>query len=84
MTGRLIAVVGLSGVGKDNVIAGINEAMPQLQMTRRITTHAPDPRLQNVRRMHINRCQRGWICAASAMMARLPKQSRRLSRRFNL
>lgn len=40
--GRLIAVVGPSGVGKDSVMAGIHEAMPRLHLVRRVITRAPE------------------------------------------
>lgn len=40
--GRLIAVVGPSGVGKDSVMAGIQEALPDIHMVRRVITRAPD------------------------------------------
>ncbi len=40
--GRLIAVVGPSGVGKDSVMAGIHDAMPGLHLVRRVITRAPD------------------------------------------
>lgn len=40
--GRLIAVVGPSGVGKDSVMAGIQQAMPDMRLVRRIITRAPD------------------------------------------
>jgi len=39
--GRLIAVVGASGVGKDSVMAGIHQAMPQMHLVRRTITRAP-------------------------------------------
>lgn len=39
--GRFIAVVGPSGVGKDSVMAGIKEAMPDLRLVRRTITRAP-------------------------------------------
>ncbi|SIT88487.1 ribose 1,5-bisphosphokinase [Yoonia rosea] len=39
--GRLIAVVGPSGVGKDSVMAGLCEAMPRLHLVRRVITRAP-------------------------------------------
>jgi ribose 1,5-bisphosphokinase len=39
--GRLIAVVGPSGVGKDSVMAGIQEAIPTLRLVRRVITRAP-------------------------------------------
>lgn len=40
--GRLIAVVGPSGVGKDSVMRGIHEAMPGTRLVRRVITRAPD------------------------------------------
>lgn len=40
--GRLIAVVGPSGVGKDSVMAGIIAAKPQVQLVRRTITRAPE------------------------------------------
>lgn len=39
--GRLIAVVGPSGVGKDSVLAGIHDAMPGSHLVRRVITRAP-------------------------------------------
>ncbi|MDF3415135.1 phosphonate metabolism protein/1,5-bisphosphokinase (PRPP-forming) PhnN [Sulfitobacter sp. M57] len=39
--GRLIAVVGPSGVGKDSVMAGIRNAMPHTHLVRRVITRAP-------------------------------------------
>ncbi len=39
--GRLIAVVGPSGVGKDSVMAGLKAAMPELHVVRRVITRAP-------------------------------------------
>lgn len=41
MAGRLIAVVGPSGVGKDSVMAGIVAADPSIQLVRRMITRAP-------------------------------------------
>ena len=41
-TGRLIAVVGPSGVGKDSVMAGIIASAPQFQLVRRAITRAPE------------------------------------------
>lgn len=41
-TGRLIAVVGPSGVGKDSVIDAIAAAAPNVQRVRRVLTRAPD------------------------------------------
>jgi len=38
MTGRLIAVVGPSGVGKDSVMAGIAAADPRFALVRRVIT----------------------------------------------
>jgi ribose 1,5-bisphosphokinase len=40
--GRLIAVVGPSGAGKDTVIAGLIAARPDLAAIRRAITRAPD------------------------------------------
>ena len=40
--GRLIAVVGPSGVGKDSVMAGLHDAIPDLHLVRRVITRAPD------------------------------------------
>ncbi len=39
--GRLIAVVGPSGVGKDSVMRGINDVLPQTHLVRRVITRAP-------------------------------------------
>lgn len=39
--GRLIAVVGPSGVGKDSVMQGVAAALPNLHLVRRIITRAP-------------------------------------------
>lgn len=41
-TGRLIAVVGPSGVGKDSVMAGLQAARPALDIARRVITRAPE------------------------------------------
>lgn len=40
--GRLIAVVGPSGVGKDSVMAGIHETLPHVHLVRRVITRAPE------------------------------------------
>lgn len=40
--GRLITVVGPSGVGKDSVMAGLQRVMPSLHLVRRVITRAPD------------------------------------------
>lgn len=40
--GRLIAVVGPSGVGKDSVMLGLKKAMPDLHLVRRVITRAPE------------------------------------------
>ena len=40
--GRLIAVVGPSGVGKDTVMRGLSDTMPELHLVRRVITRAPD------------------------------------------
>lgn len=42
MTGRLIAVVGASGVGKDSLIAGLATAQPDLHIVRRVITRPSD------------------------------------------
>jgi ribose 1,5-bisphosphokinase len=42
MAGRLIAVVGPSGVGKDSVMAGLKAARPNLVLARRMITRAPE------------------------------------------
>ncbi|MEP1611893.1 MAG: phosphonate metabolism protein/1,5-bisphosphokinase (PRPP-forming) PhnN [Roseobacter sp.] len=39
--GRLIAVVGPSGVGKDSVMAGMHSTLPNLHLVRRVITRAP-------------------------------------------
>ena len=39
--GRLIAVVGPSGVGKDSVMQGLHVVMPNLRLVRRVITRAP-------------------------------------------
>ncbi len=41
-TGRLIAVVGPSGVGKDSVMEGIHAAIPTIHLVRRVITRAPE------------------------------------------
>lgn len=40
--GRLIAVVGPSGVGKDSVMLGIRDAIPGMYLVRRVITRAPE------------------------------------------
>lgn len=40
--GRLIAVVGPSGVGKDSVMLGLRGTMPDLHLVRRAITRAPE------------------------------------------
>ncbi|MEL6681594.1 MAG: phosphonate metabolism protein/1,5-bisphosphokinase (PRPP-forming) PhnN [Pseudomonadota bacterium] len=40
--GRLIAVVGPSGVGKDSVMRGVHDFMPRMHLVRRVITRAPD------------------------------------------
>ena len=45
--GRLIAVVGASGVGKDSVINGILQAAPNLTPVRRSITRPADPEGEN-------------------------------------
>ncbi|MBD3665743.1 phosphonate metabolism protein/1,5-bisphosphokinase (PRPP-forming) PhnN [Sulfitobacter aestuariivivens] len=39
--GRLVAVVGPSGVGKDSVMAGLADALPRMHLVRRVITRAP-------------------------------------------
>ncbi|MCY4334464.1 MAG: phosphonate metabolism protein/1,5-bisphosphokinase (PRPP-forming) PhnN [Litoreibacter sp.] len=39
--GRLIAVVGPSGVGKDSVMEGVAAARPDIHLVRRVITRAP-------------------------------------------
>lgn len=39
--GRLIAVVGPSGVGKDSVMSGLADACPRIRLVRRTITRAP-------------------------------------------
>ncbi len=41
--GRLIAIVGPSGVGKDSVMAGLLEAVPGLSLVQRVITRPADP-----------------------------------------
>ena len=40
--GRLVAVVGPSGVGKDSVMHGLHEMMPDIHLVRRVITRRPD------------------------------------------
>ncbi|MEL6463374.1 MAG: phosphonate metabolism protein/1,5-bisphosphokinase (PRPP-forming) PhnN [Pseudomonadota bacterium] len=42
MTGRVIAVVGPSGVGKDSVMEGLHAALPNAHLVRRVITRAED------------------------------------------
>ena len=42
MSGRLICVVGPSGVGKDSVMRGIHKILPQTHLVRRVITRPPD------------------------------------------
>ncbi|MEL7014152.1 MAG: phosphonate metabolism protein/1,5-bisphosphokinase (PRPP-forming) PhnN [Pseudomonadota bacterium] len=41
-SGRLSAVVGPSGVGKDSVMRGIHDVMPRMHLVRRVITRSPD------------------------------------------
>lgn len=41
-TGRLIAVVGPSGVGKDSIMRGLCDVVPDMHLVRRVITRAPD------------------------------------------
>ena len=43
MTGRLIAVVGPSGVGKDAVMRALAGTVPSLGLVRRVITRPPEP-----------------------------------------
>ncbi|MGR3434498.1 MAG: phosphonate metabolism protein/1,5-bisphosphokinase (PRPP-forming) PhnN [Shimia sp.] len=43
MTGRVVAVVGPSGVGKDSVMAGIAAAAPGWRIVRRTISQPPGP-----------------------------------------
>ncbi|MEM1301276.1 MAG: phosphonate metabolism protein/1,5-bisphosphokinase (PRPP-forming) PhnN [Pseudomonadota bacterium] len=40
--GRLIAVVGPSGAGKDSVMGSLHKAVPSMHLVRRVITRAPD------------------------------------------
>ena len=42
MTGRVIAVVGASGVGKDSVMEGLYAALPNAHLVRRVITRDKD------------------------------------------
>ncbi len=42
MAGRLIGVVGPSGVGKDSVMRALVRAQPELALVRRVITRAPE------------------------------------------
>lgn len=42
MTGKMIAVVGPSGVGKDSVMSGLCLAKTDLSLVQRAITRAPD------------------------------------------
>jgi ribose 1,5-bisphosphokinase len=43
MTGRLVAVVGASGVGKDSLIDALCLSLPGLHRARRVVTRPPGP-----------------------------------------
>lgn len=43
MMGRLVAVVGASGVGKDSLIDALCGALPRLHRARRVITRPPGP-----------------------------------------
>lgn len=41
MSGRVIAVVGPSGVGKDSVMSGLKSLVPEIHLVRRVITRDP-------------------------------------------
>lgn len=41
-SGRMIAVVGPSGVGKDSLMVGLKEALPNVVLVRRVITRLPE------------------------------------------
>lgn len=47
MSGKMIAVVGPSGVGKDSVMSGLCRANKNLLLVQRAITRAPDPLGEN-------------------------------------
>ena len=55
--GRLIAVVGPSGVGKDSVMRGLAQAMPRLHLVQRTITRAPDLGGENYVPVSVSRFQ---------------------------
>lgn len=46
-SGRLIAIVGPSGAGKDSVMAGLHAALPGLHLVRRVITRPPEPGVED-------------------------------------
>lgn len=42
MSGRVIAVVGPSGVGKDSVMTGLKDVIPNIHLVRRVITRHPE------------------------------------------
>ena len=56
MSGRLIAVVGPSGVGKDTVMRALSEAIPHLSLVRRVITRGPEPEGED----HVNVSETGF------------------------
>jgi len=47
MSGKMIAIVGPSGVGKDSVMSGLCRANKNFLLVQRAITRAPDPLGEN-------------------------------------